>query len=60
MVDYRSLYFQLLGCIVNAVEAIEEGNYDKAKDILVKQMQEAEDKYLDEGETVTENAEVFV
>lgn len=54
---YQSLYFQLFGRIADAVEAIEEGEYNKAKVILVKQMQEAEEKYLAEGETVTEETE---
>lgn len=47
MTDYKKLYFQLFHAYANAVEAIERQDFGKARDILIRAQQEAEELYLD-------------
>ena len=46
MVDYRKLYFHLFGVLADAVEAIEAGNSEKAREILIAAQQAAEEEYI--------------
>ena len=47
MVNYQELYAQMVGASERAIEAIEQQNYEMAKDILIKAEQNAEEKYID-------------
>ena len=48
MADYKKLYFHLFGVIADAVEELEKQNLGTAKELLIKAMQEAEEKYMRE------------
>ena len=47
LLNFKKLYFHLFGAMADAVEAIEEKEYEKAKEILIAAQQEAEEKYID-------------
>lgn len=47
MTDYKELYFRLFGCLADAVAAIEVADYQKAEEILIRSMREAEERFLD-------------
>lgn len=44
--DFRALYFALFGKVVDATDALELGNTEKAMEILIAAQQEAEAAYL--------------
>lgn len=48
MPDYKKLYFQLFAALADAVEAIEQQNYEQAKVILIQAQQDAEEQYISE------------
>ena len=48
MPDYKELYFHLFGVLADAVDALEDGDSEKATRILILAQQQAEDEYLDE------------
>lgn len=50
--DYKSLYFSLFGAAADAAEALERGNPELAKTILIEAQRKAEDNYIsaEEGE----------
>ena len=47
MVDYKELYFHLFGVMADAVEELEKGNVETAKELLIAAMQEAEETYIE-------------
>ena len=48
--DYKRLYTMLFNEITDAIEHIECGDTDVAKEILIKAQQDAEDIYIEEEE----------
>ena len=48
MPDFEKLYFRLFSAMADAVEAIEEEEYETAKEILIATQQEAEEAYIDD------------
>ncbi|MBQ8830270.1 MAG: hypothetical protein IJ017_01580 [Oscillospiraceae bacterium] len=46
--DYKSLYFALFNSLTDAIELIDSGNAERAKDILIAAQQKAEDMYIGE------------
>lgn len=50
MEDYKKLYFTLFNRVSEAVEAIEEQNFGKAKELLEIGQLEAEEAYIESGE----------
>ena len=50
MPDYRTLYFKLFAAIADAVEDLENGRQNIAKEKLINAQQEAEELYLDSDE----------
>lgn len=46
MIDYKPLYHLLLNASEDAIKAIEEQNFGKAKEILICAEQAAEEAYL--------------
>ena len=50
MPDYRTLYFKLFAAIADAVEDLENGRQNSAKEKLINAQQEAEELYLDSDE----------
>ena len=46
MIDYKPLYHTMLNAYENAIKAIEEQNFGKAKEILICAEQTAEELYL--------------
>ncbi|MEA4955937.1 MAG: hypothetical protein VB096_10590 [Pseudoflavonifractor sp.] len=47
---YRKLYFTLFNSLTDALEALEIKNYGRAKEILQKAQQNAEEQYLEQEE----------
>lgn len=47
MPDYKKLYFQLFAALADATEALEDGDFRQAKDILIAAQQRAEEAYVD-------------
>ena len=47
MPDYKELYFHLFGVLADAVEALEDGKTETAKEMLILAQQQAEDVYLE-------------
>lgn len=43
-------YTHLFARVSDAIEALEEQNFGKAKDLLIRAQQEAEELYISEGE----------
>lgn len=43
---YRKLYFKLFGILADVIELLENGNVWKAKQLLIKTQQEAEEFYV--------------
>ena len=50
MVDFKELYFHLFWVMADAVEALEAGNPENAKSLLLAAMQEAEEAYIENEE----------
>ena len=47
---YKDLYFHLFNQITDALAALEEQNFGRARDILMRAQQETEETYLNAGE----------
>ena len=50
MPHYNKLYTFLFGRVTDAIEALEQGNPDQAKGILIEASMEAEELYLADEE----------
>ena len=50
MPDFEAIYYKLFARTEDALAAIEQQNYGKAKEILIAAQQEAEESYLAEDE----------
>ena len=50
MENFPKYYTRLFNGITDALEALGEQNYVKAQDILVRAQQEAEERYLEDGD----------
>ena len=50
MENFPKYYTRLFNGITDALEALEEQNYIKAQDILIKAQQDAEEMYLEDGD----------
>ena len=48
--QYQTLYAEMVGAAERAIEAIEQGNYGQAKQILIDAEQRCEAQYLDTPE----------
>ena len=46
MVDYQALYFRMFAAAADALEALEQWNIGKAKEILLHAQLEAEESYI--------------
>lgn len=44
--DYKSLYFSLFAAVADATEALEQGNSELAKTILIEAQRTAEEGYI--------------
>ena len=44
--DYKSLYFSLFAAVADATEALEQGNSELAKTILIEAQRMAEEGYI--------------
>ncbi len=51
MPNYEEMYYSLFAAICEAIEEIDTANYGKAKEILIKAHQKAEDMYIEAGES---------
>ena len=51
MLNFETLYFKLFATMADAVELLEQGKAEEAKQRLISAMQEAEERYLQETET---------
>ena len=47
---YKNLYFHLFNQITDALEALEEQNFGKVREILIRAQRDAEETYLNAGE----------
>ena len=54
MVDYKQLYFHVFAAVADAVEALEQSEPIRAKQMLIAAMQEAEEQYLKAGDLPAE------
>lgn len=50
MTIFRDLYFLLFAAGADALEALEQGDAERAKKVLTEAHQKAEEVYLDAGE----------
>ena len=50
MENFPKYYTRLFNGITDALEALQERNYIKAEDILIRAQQDAEEMYLSDGE----------
>lgn len=46
MCDFERLYFRLFAAMADAAEALEQGDYDKARQLLIAAQQDAEEQYI--------------
>ena len=44
--DYKKMYFTLFNVISDAIQNIEQQNYDEAKELLICAQQEAEELFI--------------
>lgn len=51
MDDFPKYYTRLFNGVTDAIEALKEQNYIKAQDILIRAQQDAEELYLEDGES---------
>ncbi len=51
MVDYKALYHIMVDGTEKAISAIEAHNYGKAKELLIRAEQEAEERYIEMDES---------
>lgn len=47
--EFPKYYTRLFNGVTDALEALQEQNYIKAQDILIKAQQDAEELYLEDG-----------
>ncbi|MBQ7566907.1 MAG: hypothetical protein IJT18_07290 [Oscillospiraceae bacterium] len=47
MPDYRKMYLKLFAATEDAINALENGQPEKARDLLVQAQQQAEDLYVE-------------
>lgn len=47
MPDYKKMYLHLFNHVSDALEALEQQNFDQAKEILIAAQQQAEDEYVE-------------
>lgn len=57
MENFPKYYTRLFNGITDALEALQEQNYIKAQDILIKAQQDAEEMYLEDGDEDEEDEE---
>jgi hypothetical protein len=50
MENFPKYYARLFNGITDAIEALQEQNYIKAQDILIRAQQDAEEMYLEDGD----------
>ncbi len=50
MPDYEEMYYTLFSVLCDAIESIEEPNYEKAKELLIQALQKAEEMYIEADE----------
>ena len=50
MDNFPKYYTRLFNGITDAIEALQNQNYIKAQDILIKAQQDAEEMYLEDGD----------
>ncbi len=50
MPNYEKLYFTLFNVLADAIDSIDEKNYDEARGLLIETLQKAEDIYIESGE----------
>ena len=50
MPNFEQLYYTLFAKVADAVEFLEQGRIRKAKEHLIRAMQEAEERYLQEDD----------
>ena len=50
MTDYKTMYLHLFNRVTDAVNALETMNFGQAKALLICAQQEAEERYLEQGE----------
>ena len=48
--DYKSLYFTLFNTLTDAIELLDNGNTDVAKELLIAAQQKAEDMFIEDNE----------
>ena len=46
MPNYEKMYFTLFSAVCDAIDALEETNYDSAKEILIRAQQQTEEIYI--------------
>lgn len=44
--DYRKMYYTLFNIITDAIQNIEQQNYDEAKNLLIRAQQDAEELFI--------------
>ena len=47
MPDYKKMYLHLFNHVSDALEALEQQNFDQTKEILIAAQQQAEDEYVE-------------
>ncbi len=47
---FKTLYFTLFAKVSDAIELLEKGEYEEAKNLLIKAQNECEDIYMDSDE----------
>jgi len=57
MPDYKKLYFHLFGQMADILEQLDQHNYGNAQVRLVRALEEAENAYLDDEETLPEDSQ---
>ncbi|MBP3314177.1 MAG: hypothetical protein J6K84_05960 [Oscillospiraceae bacterium] len=50
MPDFEGLYYRLFATIADAVELLEQGQGEQARERLISAMQDAEERFLQESE----------
>ena len=48
--DYKSLYFTLFNTLTDAIELLDNGNTEGAKELLIAAQQKAEDMFIEDNE----------
>ena len=49
MDTYKVMYLQLFNAVTDSIEALAAQNFGKAKEILIKAQQDAEEYYMEHG-----------